>query len=181
MVDIERLKKCVVFHIDMDGTMAKWNEDATVSQFHQEGYFSSLPETKFLPVVVSLYNAGFNVGVRSSVYQDEHSENDKATWLKDRHLGQLRREFIPYGTPKSKDMPNDNKIHVLIDDHTPNLQDWDANVQNGVAVKFINHINGKHGNWKGYRIREDMTHMEMVLNLLAIAEEARKKVGNSIR
>ena len=168
-MELKELASIVVFDIDMDGTLARWNEKATLEEVASNGYFRNLDPTSFVSLPLWLEGVGFEVRIRSAVYQDNHSAADKEAWLKKYGLGELPRDFIPYGTPKSKSMRYDGKIHILIDDHTPNLVDWENNVYFGTGVKFMNHVNGKHGRWQGRRISEEMTAMQMFAELLTIA------------
>lgn len=174
---IEELTKKVVFHIDMDGTLARWNENATPEEVASQGYFRNLEPTSLIRLPLWLKEAGFEVRIRSSVYEDEHSAADKTAWLQTYGLGNIPRDFVPYGTPKSKCMRYDGRIHVLVDDHTPNLLDWQDNVILGAGVKFKNHVNGKHGRWKGDCISEKMTEMQMFCELLGVTIEANKKLN----
>ena len=170
---IDYLKSIAVIHVDMDGTIAKWNENATAKQLHSKGYFANLESTPLLPVIKRLLDAGFDVRIRSSIY-DDVAACDKRKWLNDHGLQGIPHVFIPYGTPKSSTLPQDGKIHILIDDHSPNLFDWVQNVKNGVAIKYRNHINCKNGTWRGWRLDERMSEVQSYMYLLCVMDTISK-------
>ena len=73
--------------IDMDGTIVVWNTGAHIDEITTKGYFANLPPiasaleaVKLLIKHSDFYN--IEVYILSSVFLDNHSINDKMTWLK---------------------------------------------------------------------------------------------------
>lgn len=138
-------------YFDMDGTLAKW-EWVGPDTYTAKGYFATRPMiTSMVEAAKLLAKKGIEVFILSKVLQDDHSLDDKNTWI-DRVAGgsdvfpKDRRIFVPYGEAKSKYVTPD-KNDILVDDYNPNLEDW-----NGIAIKCLNGINGGSNQWNGYTV-----------------------------
>lgn len=148
--------------IDMDGTIVRWNSEASIEEVSTEGYFKVQPsiESMVEATRLMLNDNDIDVYILSSVFRDEHSIEDKNFWL-DRYLPHLsicKRIYVPYGESKwefikSRMIKNSDislfqgEKPILIDDFTKNLKEWE-----GVGIKCLNGINNTKGTWDGYFI-----------------------------
>ena len=157
---------------DMDGTITPWQE-VPIERLTSRGYFISLPPVEnVIKAIYYLNESGFEVGILSSVFTDDHSEEEKNLWL-DKELGSLikpeNRFFAPYGTKKS-DYIKENAPEwagaMLIDDYTMNLWDWRC--AGGIACKIYNGVNGKNGSWDGFSIHANMSPKDMAIQIAGI-------------
>lgn len=80
--------------VDMDGTLAKWNEVQYEEQLLEEGYYRNLkPNQKVVDEVNSIIDKGYDVYVLSCVLpESQYAQNEKIEWLKE-YLPQLKAEF----------------------------------------------------------------------------------------
>lgn len=116
----------IKYYIDMDGVLAKWNEYASEEETHEPGYFINRDVQKNAVAMVNLLaNAGEDVKILSSMYEDDHSAVDKEKWLK-KHGIKIPHIFVPYGKDKYSyiDAEKDD-LPVLIDDYSKNLNAWE--------------------------------------------------------
>lgn len=167
------------YFFDMDGVLAYWRY-LPLEIVTQAGYFSSLsPEKKFKTLIKLLIEAGEEVFVLSSVFQDKHSETEKNLWL-DREFPLIppqNRIFVPYGESKSLHLLSIfgtlDAQDVIVDDFTWNLNQW-----HGIAVKYYNGINGKKGTWLGSSIHYKMKPEDMFTYLTqSIFTKQKEKVN----
>ena len=139
--------------IDMDGTLTEWRKACTQEHLFLDNYFYSLkPHFKLLRYLQSLDNSNIEIFIASHYITDK-SVKEKNKWL-DRYFNikNENRIFIPSHIRKSeyikKYLGEDIlKEHILLDDFTPNLIEWENN--GGTAIKAINRINRKSIKWKG--------------------------------
>ena len=101
--------------------------------------------------------AGYPVSVLSAAYTDGTAGADKEAWLQQHRLADIPVLLVPYGTNKADNIGG--KGHILVDDLTKNLKQWEVAKFKG--VKFYNGINGNHGTWKGRYISHQMSPKEM--------------------
>ncbi len=168
-------------YVDMDGVLAKWNENASEEETHKKGYFISREaELSALSLVRLLKDAGMDVNILSSVYQDNHSVEEKKEWLDMNGLKDIPRTFVPYGEAKRDYVERGDNI--LIDDYSRNLRQWEE--EGYTAIKFMNGINNrpkltivgdsvtvKIDGWEGYSIDYRMTPKQMFTVVMAVANE----------
>ncbi len=148
-----------MIYIDMDGCLARWNQNASVQETHAPGYFLSRePENVLFSLVQRLVNSSYEITVLSSVYPDGTAALDKERWLRAQGLSNIPRIFVPYGKDKHLYVKKDPS-NILIDDYSENLRSWEKAGYRG--IKFYNGINGTHGTWKGCSIRHDMSPEQM--------------------
>ena len=134
--------KKIKFYIDMDGVLARWNENASEEETHEKGYFlRRQADYHAVKMVQELKKKGCDVCILSSVYTDDHSADDKHQWLKDQGLGKIDAIFVPYGESKHKFINSDNTLPVLVDDYGKNLLEWKA--QGYFPIKYYNGVNNR--------------------------------------
>ncbi len=139
--------------IDMDGVLAKWCSSATIEQVTSTGYFLSRELEHVMKLAIDQLAAypDISVYILSAVYQDDHSQTEKMSWLRNKEINIPERNwiFVPYGTNKSEYIRNNLGLmpdDVLLDDYSENLRQW-----HGIAIKFRNGLNGTKGSWTGRR------------------------------
>ena len=169
------------YHIDMDGVVAVFNPEASEEETHERGYFAAREaELSALAFVRLLLNAGEDVCILSSVYEDDHSADEKDAWLTANGLPDVRRIFVPYGKDKNDYIEAKDSLPVLIDDYTKNLIAWENSGY--LAFKFMNGYNNqpklnlvngvvhvKPDSWTGYSIDKRMSPMQMYLSVTSIS------------
>lgn len=150
--------------VDMDGTLNEFNKEASLEEVSSAGYFRNRPPFfNMVNAIKRLNKIGNNdIYILSSVFVDEHSIEDKNTWL-DKYLPDIDRDhriYVPYGYSKSKYIENlgiSSRKSILIDDFTKNLNDWP-----GIGIKYLNGINNTKKTWEGFvvngKAKEDIIY-----------------------
>lgn len=146
----QSMKEPINIYIDMDGVQTIFTDDS-FDVVSKKGYFASRPCRKEAVELVKKLSESsyFNVYILSAVLQDDHSEKEKISWLENQGLGNIPRIFIPYGEKKGDYVKKEGR-HILIDDYSKNLLEWETMGENFVGIKFLNGINGNHGSWKRF-------------------------------
>lgn len=149
--------------VDMDGTLAKWN-NVEFEQLFEEGYYRNLePNKKLLDEVNNLISQGEDIYILSAyLTESNYAKKEKEEWVK-QYLPELPKEkqiFVPYGTNKAEYLkehysPITNEDY-LIDDYTKNLLEWKE--LGGTGIKYINGINHTRKTWNGLMIYEKTPH-----------------------
>lgn len=154
---------------DMDGTLAVFNKEASIEEVASDGYFRTLPIIhNVVRAAECLINRGYQVGILSSVFEDDHSKEDKLFWLSN-HMPFLDPDnifFSKYGKPKNTFIPKEWENAVLVDDLTANLKEW-----GGISIKLYNGINGTKGTWNGYSVHyRSMPHViaDQIVGIMAV-------------
>lgn len=168
--------------VDMDGTLAKWN-NVEFEELFEEGYYRNLEaDEKILNEVNHLIKQGEDVYILSAyLTESDYAKKEKQEWVK-QHLPQLPEEkqiFVPYGTNKAEYLkehysPITNK-DFLIDDYTKNLIEWKE--FGGIGVKYLNGINNTRGTWQGLRIYEKTPYCNNTTLFNFILSEKLKENG----
>ena len=166
-------------YFDIDGVLAKW-QDVPLEELTSPGYFKNLPAEKHMCKVFNLLllhkETTFNIFTLSSVFQDNHSIEEKKEWLRNISpwLPEENMIFVPYGTKKSDFIQKPQETDILVDDFTKNLKEW-----HGIGVKVFNGINGTHGSWNGFSIHSNMNPDILYRQLLGIIDYSIKdEVGD---
>ncbi|NEX02002.1 5' nucleotidase, deoxy (Pyrimidine), type C protein (NT5C) [Pseudobutyrivibrio sp. NOR37] len=159
----------IKIYIDMDGCIAKWNMDASIEDTFEPGYFAALEPDERLIDAVKMLSEEYDVSILSAVYQDNHSMDDKITWLDNNGLGHLQRIFVPYGQPKQKYIDQDF-TSILIDDYSKNLEEWIL-AKNCYGIKYLNGINATKGMWNGFMISSRMNPNAMCTTIKGIVSQ----------
>lgn len=162
--------KKVIYYMDMDGPLAQWDENATVYDTWQPGYFKErVLMERTVEAIRMMQKRGLDVRILSSVY-NENAANEKSWWLANVAKLGIVVIYVPYGQDKSLFVQEgDDVLHVLIDDHTPNLQKWKA--AGNFGIKFLNHINGNGKTWDGPVVTERMSPEMLVCTIVGTVNE----------
>lgn len=153
---------------DLDGTLAEWKKTSRVEDLKKPGYFYDLTaDKKLCEFAKEISNDAY---ILSAYMLDCNALIDKKRWCM-KHLPEINTKhllFIPYGMNKGKfirdvlgrQLKDDD---VLIDDHSPNLIDWEN--EGGTGIKWINYVNNsKKSRFKGYRAKS----IEEIKNIISI-------------
>ena len=169
--------------IDMDGTAAKWNEEiSSEEELLEPGYFRNrLPEDNIIEAARILTEQGNDVYILSCCLNDTYIVRDKDRWC-DEHVPFIppdHRILVPYSKDKAQYIEGGiGREDLLIDDHTPNLKEWEKN--GGTAIKFLNGINWKHRTWTGPVLHAD-TPPFMMSREISEYMKNEKTIGNQER
>ena len=161
--------------VDMDGVLCIFNKEASIEELTSAGYFSNLLPQESVKDAITLLLDEDNVEIfiLSSVFQDDHSANEKADWLNSYGLEAIdesHRLFAPYGTSKSSYLEETvglKKDDFLLDDFSKNLHEW-----HGTGIKLYNGINGTKGTWFGYSVHAKCSADIIANTLLGIMQYA---------
>lgn len=161
--------------IDMDGTLAAWQQAACFEDLLQENYFRDLPPYQtVVDAVRILCNAHPELDIYAlSAFMPENpaAVGEKSEWL-DVYVPEIdaaHRIFVPCGESKAAaaanrlKMPCIDKSFVLLDDYSVNLHDWKEN--GGGCIKLRNGINGNGGTWRGHSVSRFATCLEIANNI----------------
>lgn len=151
--------------VDMDGTLAVFNQVDTLEKLYEPGYFASLsPHTNVIEAVRQLQQKDdIEVYILSAVLSDsKYALQEKNEWL-DKYLpgtDEEHRIFVPFGEIKGNYVPNGiRESDILLDDYTINLKSWEPPAR---GLKLLNGINGTHGTWTGGKIAFNNSSEELV-------------------
>lgn len=142
--------------IDMDGTLAQWN-NVRYEQLFEEGYYKNLKPERLVFDVRELIKNGAPVYILSCYLKDSrYALDEKRDWLKKwlPELPEDRYIFVPDGDNKAEYLAKNYQPvtgeDILIDDYTKNLQEWEH--YGGTGIKYLNGINHTKGTWQGYMV-----------------------------
>lgn len=146
-------KKIRVF-VDMDGTIADlYSIKNYLTEMYKEDFFYSLPAYRNTLEAIILFKLK-HPEIPCSTLSSAMSENPgtvpgKNYWL-DRNIPadvRFERIFTEYGKPKADFIKGGiSSNDYLLDDHSPNLIQWEN--AGGTGIKVINQINGSGIKWK---------------------------------
>lgn len=154
----------------MDGTLAEWKNIKSNNELYKKGYYESLnPNINLLEETKKLIKEGRDIYILSSFLTDSnYALKEKNIWL-DKYLPELpiqKRIFVPYGDNKHNYLPSKiSSLDYLIDDHTPNLIEWEK--AGGIGIKFLNGINHIKGVWQGLMLRESNNISKDIISLFS--------------
>ena len=145
--------------VDMDGTLAVFQQINTLEKLYEKGYFSELePQENVMDAVRHIVreHPEVEVFILSSVLSDsKYALEEKNEWL-DRYLPEIDREhriFPPCGENKLDYVPDGiRSTDYLLDDYTNNLTLWEPPAK---GIKLLNGINHTNETWKGNMLRYD--------------------------
>ena len=149
-------------YFDMDGTLAMfYSHPECLEKMYETGYFKYLsPYVKMIFAVKSLIKDGYDVRILSACVTPQ-SRVEKTEWLKTflPEISQEKIYFCNVGEDKASVIPSTHRA-ILIDDYSENCLRWEA--AGGIAIKFLNEINGKGEKWKSTTIHYDSSPEEIV-------------------
>ena len=177
-----------ILFLDMDGTMAKFYEQANcLEQMWLPGFFERLkPYANLIEAVKMLHDDGIKICVISAIHRTHFNAVaiEKQQWLR-RHLPKILHDqsgnviFTDIGESKAaaaQCYASQRGVKTtqcyLLDDYNRNLYDWRNHC--GKAIKFVNEINdrGVYGPlWNGERIRHDFDPYRIVEELTDIMRD----------
>ena len=150
----------IMIFVDMDGVLAEFRKEKSFEDLYVKGYFANLAPQ---PLAIKAYRKlmkKYDIYILSCYLTDSpYALQEKKAWV-EKYLPGARCIFVPYGESKADAIlsatgmpigPND----ILIDDHSPNIIDWDE--KGGVGIKYLNGINGAGNQWKGRRVEGDFS------------------------
>lgn len=131
---------------DMDGTLAVWNPDATVEELFSKGYFLNREaETKLCKIAEKLSAMYESYILTACMEGSDYLIPEKKVWIS-RFVPNFYQKvlFVPCGVSKAKFVSDVfhrelSDRDVLIDDHSPNLLQWQDD--GGTGIKWCNAIN----------------------------------------
>jgi len=138
-------------YIDMDGTLAVFNKNATMEEVFSPGYFRNLePIPEMIEFAQELIERGYDVNILSGATYEALQE--KIEWLQE-HMPFLSSDhyvFVPVDADKSQFIP-DPRHSILIDDYNKNLDAW-----KGLALKCKTDINSHNPKYTSLEVGTDM-------------------------
>ena len=178
--------------VDMDGTLTMYSDEDgnydPVEKMMERGYFISRPchrnvcaSLENLKNTMKTCNINANIYTLSTVFNDEHSTEEKKIWL-DSHVNipEECRLFVPFGTTKTEYVTSMfgsiGKLDILLDDYNHNLKKWP-----GIPIKCHSESTHINGSWDGYSISASM-RPDMICKTLTgivLAENAPKPFNNN--
>lgn len=139
---------------DMDGTLVKWQQEKTLFDVSQPGYFKTVPEIRAMVEAARILSKrGHRISTLSAVLPYDYCREDKLKWI-EMHAPFIRKEdrrFVPYSESKA-DILRAIPSAVLVDDYTKNLLDVRSKAPDTVLIKCINGVNDTHHTWNGARV-----------------------------
>lgn len=155
----------IYLFVDIDGTIAEWKTGSSLCDLYKKGFFYDVKPNKELISFIQSYlnNEKIEIYILTAVISKQAIE-EKNRWLNDHMpIAQENRIFVPNGQNKAEFVENIfkeklNKSYILLDDHTPNLIQWEE--AGGTAIKALNGINRIEGKWQGLMF--DIFDLKMV-------------------
>jgi 5'(3')-deoxyribonucleotidase len=171
------MKKTINLFVDMDGTVAKfYYKKDCLEKMYEQGYFENLPLyaiAKKIDAFAKL-DTCVNVYILSACVNSPYCEQEKTEWLLKNMPNINPKNFIftKVGESKAQKIALtvdsiENYINILLDDYTPNLENWISKSNNMVGVKFLNGINDTTKSWKGLKIKT-FGQLEEIIQKLAM-------------
>lgn len=148
----------MTLYVDMDGTIAQWQEVPYFERLLEEGYYRNLPPMEeVLNGIKGLIADGVECYTLSAYLPNsEFAKNEKDLWLNE-HLPEIdssHRIWVPYGDVKSTCVGRPlTSNDYLLDDYTKNLNEW--RVAGGNGIKLMNGINDHNHSWGFDRVYYD--------------------------
>lgn len=156
------MNKTINLYVDMDGTLAKfYYKKNCLEKMYEKGYFETLPAYAIASKVDELakQDTCVNVYILSACVDTPYCEQEKMAWLFNNMPNIPKENFIftkvgqdKVKVAKEKVANFGQYVNVLLDDYTPNLEQW-QNENNCVALKFINGFNDTTKTWQGKKIQ----------------------------
>ena len=175
--------KTIMIFSDMDGCIAKWNQDASIEDTYEKDYFRQCEideeykqgidqfiADKYKIMATNNYDVTVRFAFLSAVYGDEQALA-KRDWLNDHGYKNVPLITVPYGVCKREYLcarfpESVGDVNILIDDYTKNLQSWNKNdiEMNFTGIKYLNGINHTNQTWQGVTMDADAVSIYNTLN-----------------
>jgi len=185
-------------YVDMDGVLAKYNENDYVTGYYKTpGYFLTLEQEANAVVGIKTarnhlfdfersFRARYGIDLRIRFQLLSKVENysagaEKEFWA-GRHGIYFPATFVPqYASKRDYVKIGVGVTNILVDDFTKNLVDWEAGGDEFIGVKFLNGINDTNKSWSGRRIGGDWKSIAMSLSDIVMETVYKTVVSNSSR
>lgn len=160
--------------VDMDGTLAKWEDVPYFERLLEEGYFRERPPMQnVIDAVKNVYNQHPDVEVyilSSCLKESQYAEAEKNAWL-DEHLPEIDAEhrlFPAFGEDKGTAIPEGIKENdFLLDDYSQNLFLFDPPA---TGIKLLNGINHTRESWEKNALSYNKEPQELADDIFAIMD-----------
>lgn len=160
--------------VDMDGTLAKWEDVPYFERLLEEGYFRDRPPMQnVIDAVKNVYNQHPDVEVyilSSCLKESQYAEAEKNAWL-DEHLPEIDAEhrlFPAFGEDKGTAIPEGVKENdFLLDDYSQNLFLFDPPA---TGIKLLNGINHTRESWEKNALSYTKTPQELADDIYTIMD-----------
>lgn len=161
--------------VDMDGTLAAWNPDATYQEhLLRRGYFRNLPAyTSVVQAIQHISRSCSDIelySLSSYITESPYALYEKNSWLEEfiPEIHPKCRIFCDYGESKAETVYEKTGQFscrdFLLDDYSLNLHDWQAS--GGQGIKLLNGINGTYGTWSGPTVSRFLEPVQIARNIL---------------
>lgn len=172
------MKKTINLFVDMDGTVAKFYHDKKcLEKMYEQGYFLNLPTYAIAKAINDFADKEtcVEIFILSACVKSPYCEEEKTAWLLKNMPNINPKNFIFTKVGESKlqkayeklgDIFNE-RVNVLLDDYTANLETWISGNENMVAIKFINGFNNKSNKWQG-KSTNNFNGLLKILNQIAM-------------
>ena len=156
-------------YVDLDGTLARWNKNASLEDLLEEGYFLSLEQERSL---VEWTNAAavsgkYSITILSHYLSESRfALKEKKAWIWKNLPMVTRWILIPTDQEKGRfivDMQGHKlcKDDILLDDFSKNLIGWEK--EGGCGIKWINAVNNSMTSaFHGLRVH-DVNELQQLL------------------
>lgn len=174
---LEKNKEKQRLLIDMDGTLAKFQQVDTLETLYEKGYFLNLePIQNVIEAVKNIIenHPELDVYIMSAVLSDsKYAWEEKNLWL-DQYLPEIdvdHRLFPPCGVNKLDYVPDGIRENdFLLDDYTKNLVLWEPPAK---GIKLLNGINHSNQSWQGNMLRYDKSPEQLAEDMIQIMEHGK--------
>ena len=162
-------------YVDMDGTLAEFQQVDTLERLYEKGYFLNLkPQMSVVEAVKIIMQEcpDIEVNILSSVLSDsKYALQEKNEWL-DRYLPEVdasHRLFPPCGSDKKDFLKSGiTADDYLLDDYTLNLIAWEPP---GGGIKLLNGINHTRGTWQNAMVTCEQMPEALAADITAVVRQ----------
>ena len=160
--------------VDMDGTLAKWEDVPYFERLLEKGYFLERPPLQnVIDAVRTIHEQHPDVEIyilSSCLKESEYAEAEKNAWL-DQYLPEIdadHRLFPAFGEDKTTAIHGGiRKNDFLLDDYSQNLFLFDPPA---TGIKILNGINHTRESWKKNALSFEKSGQELADDIFAIMD-----------
>lgn len=160
--------------VDMDGTLAKWEDVPYFERLLEKGYFLERPPIQsVIDAIHTLYEQHPDIEIcilSACLKESPYAEAEKNAWL-DKYLPEIdadHRYFPAFGEDKTSAI--EGGIHendFLLDDYSQNLFLFDPPA---TGIKLLNGINHTHESWEKNALSFEKSGQELADDMFAIMD-----------